>query len=230
MSLLNLLFGSTDKSKSFYQLYNKLKDWKSAGVYPFEYNLPNSISFPPDFWKKIIDTHKLTIRDGKERAISLFWADGELVIMPTVTGDEKSVKSNNSVSVKYERHPTKKDYYRKNVLVNNSTYKRVDVYYKKVPKKVEVSYLFNMHTHPQHKKDSGEVYYNFFSAQDIRSFINSNAIVTGLVTNKLYLLFRSNNTSTNVNDLKDSDITKEFLKDNYNMGVYEGEFRSILRL
>jgi hypothetical protein len=92
-----------------------------------------------------------------------------------------------------------------------------------VPKEIEIEYLFNMHTHPQHKNSSGVGYYNFFSAQDIKSFINSNTVITGLVTDKLWLLFRTNKTASNLDYLTDKDITIEKLNE-LELGVYSGEF------
>jgi hypothetical protein len=228
MGLLDIFFGSSDSTTSFYQLYNKLKDWKKAKVFPFTYNLPKSISFPNDFWKKIIKIQKQTLSDGNERAMSIYWADGELVVSPINTGNSSSVTSSGNISVSYKHHPTRKGYFRKEVFLNSSLYKRVDVYEKKVPKKIDVSYLFNMHTHPRHEDSNGVGYYNFFSAQDIKSFINSNVTVTGLITDKLWLLMRTDKTPSNLVQLEDKDITIDRLN-KLEIGVYEGEFYKKLR-
>jgi hypothetical protein len=226
MSIFDLFFGS-NSTTSFYKLYNELKGWKKAKVFPYTYNLPKSISFPKDFWKRIIKIHKQTLKDGNERAMSIYWADGELVVSPVNTGDSKSVNNKGNISVRYQPHPTRKGYFRKEVILNSSIYKRIDVYHKRVPKEIEIEYLFNIHTHPQHRNSSGIGYYNFFSAQDIRSFINSNTVVTGLVTDKLWLLFRTNKTANNVDFLNDKDITIEKLQE-LEIGVYSGEFNKKL--
>ena len=223
MGLLDLFFGSSDSTTSFYQLYNKLKDWKKAGVFPYTYNLPSNISFPKDFWEKIIKIQRQTLADGNERAMSVYWADGELVIAPIDTGDGRSVTSRGNISVKYEPHPTRKGYYRKEVILNSSMYKKVDVYHRKVPKEIDVSYLFNIHTHPQHINDRGVGYYNFFSAQDIKSLIKSNVAISGLITDKLWILIRTSKTPDNLDHLVDTDITVERLNE-LNIGVYVGEF------
>ena len=223
MGVLDLLFGSNKDTTTFYTLYNKLQEWKSAGVFPYTYNLPAAISFPPDFWDRIIKVQKETLKDGNERAISIYWADGELVVAPISVGSNKSVTTNGNISVKYSPHPTRKGYYRKEIILNSSLYKRADVYYKNIPKKVEVSYLFNMHTHPQHMDDKGVEYYNFFSAQDVKSLLSSNVAITGLITNKLWILIRTNKTPKSINNLTDRDINLENLK-RLNIGVYCGEF------
>jgi hypothetical protein len=222
MNIFNL-FSNNKDTTTFYTLYNKLKDWKKAKVYPYTYNLPKRISFPKDFWDRIVEIQKDTLRDGNERAISIYWVDGELVLSPISKGDSKSVNNRGNISVKYEKHPTKKGYLRKEIILNSSIYKRTDVYYKKVPKEIEIEYLFNIHTHPQHKDSNGVEYYNFFSAQDIKSFITSNVAITGLVTNKFWLLFRTNKTPKNIHYLEDRDITIEKLKE-LNIAIYNGEF------
>ena len=222
MGIFSSIFDSSN-TVTFYKLYNNLKEWKKLNIFPYTYNLPQSISFPEDFWKKIIHIHKNTLRDGNERAISIYWADGELVVSPIVTGDSKSVSSRGGISVKYEPHPTRKGYFRKEVMLNSSLYKRTDVYEKSIPKKIEVSYLFNMHTHPQHRDSSGVGYFNFFSAQDIKSFIQSNVAVTGLVTDRLWVLIRTNRTPNNLDYIQDRDISIEKLNE-LQIGVYGGEF------
>jgi hypothetical protein len=166
---------------------------------------------------------KNTLKDGNERALSIYWVDGELVVSPINKGDSKSVNNRGNISVKYEKHPTRKGYLRKEIILNSSIYKRTDVYHKRVPQKIEIEHLFNMHTHPQHRQSSGVEYYSFFSAQDIKSFIKSNVVVTGLITNKFWLLFRTNKTPQNIDFLKDQDITIEKLKE-LNIAIYKGEF------
>jgi hypothetical protein len=226
MNIFNL-FSNTEDTTTFYTLYNKLKDWKKAQVYPYTYNLPKTVSFPKDFWDRIVGIQKNTLKDGNERAISIYWVDGELVLSPISKGDSRSVNNRGNISVKYEKHPTRKGYLRKEIILNSNIYKKTDIYYKKVPKKIEIEYLFNIHTHPLHRNSNGVEYYNFFSAQDIKSFITSNVVITGLVTNKFWLLFRTNKTPNSLEYLQDRDITIEKLK-KLEIGVYSGEFNKIL--
>jgi hypothetical protein len=237
LSISNLfknLFES-DSSISFYAFYKKMVGWREAGVYPFYYNLPSSIKFPEKFWRDIIKIYKQTTADGLERAISVFWADGELVVTSAIRGDSKSVKSNHKVSINYVPHPTRNHYLRRELLVDGKVQRRTDVYYKKAPKKVSVEYLFNMHTHPSHKvpnfnknesnlKEERESY-SFFSVQDISSFLSSKAVVTGLVTDRLWLLVRTSKTPSTIGDLKQGDVTIEYLKEKFNIEVYEAEFK-----
>lgn len=216
---------STDSSTSFYSFYKKMVGWKESGVYPFSYNLPSFITFPEDFWKDVYKIYKQTDQDGLERAIALFWADGELVLTSVVKGDDQSVRSSHNVRVNYVPHPTKQGYFRRELIVDNKVTKRTDVYYKKAPKKVTVEYLFNMHTHPV-QEFNGKKVYGFFSLQDIKSLILSKVVVTGLVTDKLWLLVRTSDTPSDVKfeNFTDADITIENLKEKFKLGVYEAEF------
>ena len=221
--MFDVIFGKK-QSSSFYEFYKRMVKWRESNVYPFSQNLPSSISFPEDFWSDVIDLYKETMKDGLERAISVFWADDELVITSVVRGNETSVSSNHSVNVRYVAHPTKKEYLRKELLVDGSVKKKKDVYFKKVPKKITVEYLFNMHTHPPYSMSDIQKKYSFFSAQDIRSLITSKAIISGLITDRLWLVVRSSDTPSTV-DFRDSDISLDFLKEKMKLGVYMAEFK-----
>ena len=224
--MLNIfkIFSNNDKSSiSFFELYKKIVKWRESKVYPFAYNLPSVISFPSYFWSDVIGIYKETLKDGLERAISVFWADGELILTSVVKGNESSVSSNHQLNVRYAVHPTKKKYFRKEVILNGKVLKRKDIYYKKAPKKVSVEYLFNMHTHPSHLNERQERSYSFFSLKDIQSLISSQAILTGLVTDKLWLLIRTSDTPSSF-DMLEKDITVESLKSKLGIAVYVADF------
>lgn len=221
LSFLSNIFSSNSiSSVSFFDLYNKIVYWQKNGVYPFPSNLPEAISFPEDFWSKVISIHKMTLEDGNERAISVFWIDGELLLTSVAKGDESSVKTNNNISVKYVVHPSRKDYFRKEITVNGSVVKRTDVYKEKIPKSVDIKYLFNMHTHP--KSMNGD--FSFFSLQDINSMIGSKAVITGLVTDKLWILVRTSDTPSSVQWTSDLSVTQDSLKNDLKLGIYTAEF------
>jgi hypothetical protein len=198
--------------------------WRESNVYPFSYNLPSTISFPDYFWKDVIGVYKDTLKDGLERAVSVFWVDGELVVTSIVKGDEKSVKSNHNLNVKYSPHPTRRGYLRKEVYLNEKLLKRKDVYHKNVPKKVVVEYLFNMHTHPKNS-NTETVSYSFFSKQDVSSLLSSGAIISGLVTDRLWLLVRTSESPSSP-VLEDEQISVETLKDQMKFTIYEAEFNN----
>lgn len=224
MSIFNILFGSHIQTTSFFELYKYIVKLRSSNVYPFVFNIPQAIEFPRDFWKDLIGIYEKTFTDGLERAFSVFWADGEIVFTEVKTGSDKMVKSGGSIQVKYSHHPSKKEYARKELYLDDKLLKRKDVYYKNIPKSLELQYLFNIHTHPKHSKENGDIYYNFFSAQDIKSLLSSKAIMTGVITDKLWLLIRTDKTPSNVDNLSDMQVTTEYLENTLHIGVYMAEF------
>jgi len=223
MSILDLIFASRISTTSFEQLRKKIVDLRKSNIYPYQENLPQALSFPYDFWKDLVKIYRRTDKDGLERAFSIFWADGEILFTEVKTGTDRMVKSGGSIQVKYSHHPTKKGYARKELYIDEKLEKRKDVYFRNVPKSLEVQYLFNIHTHPKHIKDDNS-YYNFFSAQDIKSLISSKAIVTGLVTDKLWLLIRTSKTPDSVEKLVDSEVNSYYVENILKMGLYRANF------
>lgn len=220
--LKNMFTDNRIPSISFLEFYKKINRLKEDGLFPFEYNLPQAISFPESFWKEVISIHKMTLADGLEREISVFWVDGELIFTSVVKGQESSVTSNHNISVKYVPHPTKKGYFRKEIYMDGSIYKRKDVYYKDAPKKVSIQYLFNLHTHPKHIFENGQAIFSFVSKQDMVSQLQSKAIVSGLVTDKLWLFVRTSNTPVSI-VMEESNISVNTLKSDMKMVIYCAE-------
>ena len=222
--LKNIFTSNYIKTTSFFTFYQKLASWKSAKVFPYPFNLPEAISMPESFWNDVIKIYRMTDADGRERAISVWYADKELIVTSVTKGDETSVTTKDSISIRYIPHPTKKAYYRKEIFVNGKKIKQTEVFHERAPKKIEINYLFNMHTHPKHVGSDGVTRYSFFSTQDIRSLISSKAIMTGLVTDKLWFLVRTSETSEYI-PYNDGDIlTVEGLKNDMKLGVYCADF------
>lgn len=218
-SLIKFFFSDEPSTASFYSVYTKIVKWRNSGVYPNYYDLPQSISLPYEFWDKVKGLYKNTRNDRLERSVSVYWVDGELILSSVTTGTTSFVKSNSQIRVSYS--PKNSEYFYKEITLDEKRYSRKEVYYKKVPKQIELQYLFNMHTHPPHHHNE-KVYYGFFSAQDIKSLIGSKAIVTGLITDNFYLLFRTNNVSIDISTLQDKDLKEETITDTYKFVLYKG--------
>ncbi len=221
--LKNIFTSNTIPSIPFVQFYEKLTKLKQMNIYPYDYNLPLAISLPVEFWQDIVGIHKQTLNDGLEREIALFWVDGEIITTSVVKGNDSSVTSNHSVNVRYVPHPTKREYFRKEILLDGKIFKRKEVYYKNMPKKIVVEYLFNLHTHPRHTMENGNTLFSFVSKQDIISMLASKAIVTGLVTDKLWLFVRTDKTPGSIK-MEEKDITVESLKSVMNIVTYDANF------
>lgn len=221
-NILKFFFDDSSKSYSFTKLYTQLSKWSKAGALPYDYELPQVIKFEDSFWKKIIQIHNETKNDNHERAFSIFWADGELIITGTTRGTTNSVQTNSTVSVKYvqSRH---KGYYSKQIFVDSELYSSKDIYYKNINRNIVVQYLFNIHTHPVHLINGSE-YYGFFSFTDINTLINSNAIITGMIGDKFWLLFKTIKSPRILNNYEESEINIQSLNEKIKLGVYCGEF------
>ncbi|HVX93211.1 MAG TPA: hypothetical protein VHA74_03820 [Candidatus Dojkabacteria bacterium] len=212
---------------SYYRLYSLLLQWAKDRRKPYSYELPNGISFPEDFWKNIVNLYHLTDTNGNERAVSVFWADGDLIFSTITEGNEKMVKSNSQVKITYTPKPNNNQYYTKEVFVDGKRYLTKEIYYKNLPQKIDITYLFNIHTHPAHSLN-GQKQYGIFSAQDIKSFVNSNALITGLIRDDFTLLFKTTKSIAMAEHLKDQDITEQTLTNKYGFVLYNGRFNQKL--
>lgn len=224
-SLFGLLFSESSKY-SFYTLYSKLTQWAARGYIPYPHELPHVITFPQDFWSRVIQLYKETRGDSHERAVSVFWVDGELVTTPTVRGTTTTVQSNSEIKVEYGKGRSS-GYLERKIFVNGKVYSKKEISSKKIPKKIDIHYLFNLHTHPPHRSTE-TIQYSFFSEIDLNSFLSSRANITGMIGDKLWLLFKTNRTPS-TNHLKNEQINVNTLTNQLNLAVYEGEFKAKLR-
>ena len=147
-SLLNFFISDDNSNNSFYQVYQKLVKWKEGNVYPNSYDLPETISLPYDFWEKVKGLYRNTRNDKLERSVSVYWVDGDLILSSITTGSTSFVRSNSQIKVSYI--PKNNEYFYKEIILDGKRYSRREVYFKKVPKQIDLHYLFNMHTHPPH--------------------------------------------------------------------------------
>jgi len=228
-TITQIFTGDSESTLQYPALYRKIRKWSESGVYANNFELPKYLTLPEEFWKKIEQLHKETKADGHERSISVFWAEDDWVVTSTIRGTEKQVTSGGSVLVRYV--PTSKpEYFRKEILVDQKLYSKKEVYYKKMPKKIEVLYLFNLHTHPPHKTEGivpnseNNLFYGFFSLQDVKSLLQSKAPLTGLVTDKLWLIFRTNQSPQLLNNYDESEIDIASLREKIKLIVYSGDF------
>ena len=224
--ILKFLFDDTQEKYSFFRLYSNLTKWEKSGHTPFESELPKEISFDSKFWKRINQIRIDTKNDNHERAFSVFLADGELVLTENIKGTTSSVNSNHTVSVRYVKGK-REGYLSREIYVDSSLYSCNEVYYKKVPTKVFVAYLFNIHTHPENQESKT---YGYFSIVDINSFVNSKALVTGMIGEKFNLLMKTNKSPIALRNYQENEISKESLTNKLHFGVYQGEIGDSLKL
>lgn len=227
-SFIENLFGGKSISKmSFYKLHSRLSEWKTRKNYPYAYELPDKIFLAPKFWTQTIRLYKDTRADEMERAISVFWADNELVLSSATIGNRKSVTPSNNIRISYTPDH-KGEYYKREIFLDDRRVSQKSVYKSKVPKKLEVQYLFNMHTHPPHFDRGQQQIYSFFSAQDIKSLLSSGAVITGMIGDKLWILFRTAQTPVSIGDLTDYNISIQSLWEKLKIVTYKAEFKQAL--
>jgi len=205
----------------FYSLREKIFSWQDTLHYPSSEGLPAGISFPSEFWSRVNDIQRFTREDGFERAITVWWADGEFVVADYVRGDKKKVTiPKQEIQVEYKKITSSR--YEKVVTLAGKVYSRRSVQPTEVARKksIQVKFLFNMHTHPPHENE-----YAMFSATDIRSFLSSRSALTGLITDKLWLLFKTNAVDAikNIPIDRSGEIKLEELTMDFGFKVYAGE-------
>ncbi len=167
------------------ELHKFLEQWRKLGSLPSASGWPDKVMLSTGSWKKLSDIMGYTRGDGYEYAVNLFHVDNEILVTPYTRGTRENVTTHDSIQIRYE--PRDKNYFEKKVFVNSKQVQSETIPAQKVPKKIEITYLFNVHTHPI-QEDS----YSFFSGTDIRSFLASDTLAMGLLTDRLWLVGKTN--------------------------------------
>ncbi len=225
--LSNLFSSNSIKKTDFYSIRSKLAEWSRLRSYPAYSVLPSALVFPSEFWSRVTEIARHTRNDGHERAVTVWWADGEFVVTENVRGDTSSVLiPEHKLLVQYKPLQGTK-YAERIITVNNDVYSKrtLSLYEMQKIKKVEVHYLFNMHTHPPYiETQSGKHVYSLFSSTDLKGFLTSNAAVTGLVTDVLWILMKTNRSPLDFNGEPSLIVTPEMLTNELGLKVYRAEF------
>ncbi|MBN1618671.1 hypothetical protein JW887_05030 [Candidatus Dojkabacteria bacterium] len=216
---LSIFSKSAINSMELYSMRDKILYWNESSNYPSYNIIPDAISLSSTFWTRIKDIHRYTTGDGYERAVTVWWADIEFVITDYVKGSSDSVNiPKQLINVMY-KPTTRRDYAERIVTVNGKVYSRHSIAWTKVKKNLQVQYLFNLHTHPCVQ---GE--YSFFSLTDINTFLSSNTAITGLITDKLWLIFKTSATPKSIQNANELEFSPSYFKNNYYFKVYCAEF------
>jgi hypothetical protein len=177
-----------------------LKKWRDAKRYPPVTAWPEQINLDMKGWEGVEKLNYLTSMDGREYESSFFFIEGETFITTPLRGTQTEVKANHSLKVKYQIAPKKQVYYR-SVLLDDKLISNTAVKPQDLPKKTQLGFLFNVHSHPEHVNSNGEKTYSFFSDTDIRSLISSDAMITGLVTNSFWVACKTDQVISRVGEV-----------------------------
>lgn len=228
LSLMQSLFSSTTLPKTeFYHLRSKLADWGKYRSYPSFHLLPSVLVFPSEFWTRVSEIFRHTSGDGHERAVTVWWADGEFVLTENVRGDTGSVNIPASkIWVQY-KPVSGTNRAERIVTINGDVYSKRSLSLHDMSKinNIEVQYLFHMHSHPPHIDSStGLRTYAFFSSVDLKGFLTSSSAMTGLVTDVLWLLAKTNRSPQDFDGDSSLVTTPEMLTRDLGLMVYRAEF------
>lgn len=184
---------SSGSTWNFYTFLKEIENFNKTGHPPSYNKWPNKIALTPEIWKHVLKIRGYTTTENRERSITFFWADDDVVTTEYVRGKESFVSSKHTAGLKYK--PTsRKNYFEKQIRVDGKLVKKYTIDYNKIPKKPKVISLFNVHTHPRREGDK-EFYYNFLSATDIESLISSKSIASGLIIDKFWLVCKTGQTN-----------------------------------
>ncbi len=211
------LFSNQQSTYSFFRLHANLTKWQKEGYKPWAHELPEKIVLDSSFWKKIVEIKKQTDSDGRERAFAVFFADGELILTEVTKGTNSSVTTNSKVEVKYLPSRSK-GYFVREIYADGGLISKKELYHKRAPKKIDIKYLFNIHTHPPHNIN-GVSKYSFFSNTDVNTLLSSSALISAMVGDKLWLLFKTNKSPAASNTVE-SELSVKTLTENMNIVVY----------
>lgn len=186
MALFDFL---TKKNYSLYDFVKFSNKHRNVRTLPSKASCPEKISLTPELWDHLKKIRSYTSQENRERSVTFFWADGDIVTTEYARGQEAFVVTKHTASLKYEP-TTRKNYYRKLITVDGKIVKDYTIDKSRVPKQPQVTELFSVHTHPKRELD-GKFYFNFLSETDIKSLINSNALCSGLMLDKFWLVCKT---------------------------------------
>lgn len=226
-NILSTFFGKA-QYWDYYSLYTNLSKWQTNGTLPSASSFPQKIYMPSDFWTQIKDLHTLTLQDEHERAVSVWWVDGDICVTPTDRGERGSVTTSYNMQIKYTPREDLPQYIKKEFIVNGTTVFSKDLEYHQLPTKSEIFMLMHLHTHPPHYNETtNERYYNFFSATDIRSQFSGDGLLSGVIRDDIYLLCKTDDSPSHVpEDLSDFHISPEFLHEKLGLLQYKGNWQT----
>jgi hypothetical protein len=225
--LANLFSSHSLRKVDFYSLRSKLADWSVHRSYPSYNVLPSVLVFPSEFWTRVTEIARHTVGDGHERAVTVWWADGEFVVTENIRGDTASVNiPENRIAVQYK--PLSGTNRAERVItINNDVYSKrsISIYDMNKIKRVEVQYLFHMHTHPPRVDTTTDQHtYALFSSIDLKGFLTSTAAMTGLVTDELWVLAKTNRSPRDFDGEPSLVVTPDMLTSQLGLKVYHAEF------
>lgn len=221
-----------------------LKKWRDFKRNPPASGWPSEIRLDSKAWEGVQKLYNLTKMDNHEYETSFFFVEGETLLTTPMRGTRDQVSAKHSLQVKYQVNQ-KKRMYDKQVIIDGKLVSSTPVKPEKLPNQTDVGFLFNIHTHPEHLNAAGQITYSFFSDTDMRTLISSSAMLTGVVTDKLWLACKTDRVISKVGEVGEEllrevserafagdDYLDQVIRENmarWGLVFYKGRFREPLR-
>lgn len=204
-----------------YEFFQFLKKWDASNRFPPNSAWPQSVALGREVWDKINTISRYTFADGYEYESTIFFVDHKVYATKPKKGTRDNVVSSHSIQVKYTPAVTK-DYFDRNITADGNLIEKQTFYYTKIPKNTELGILFNVHSHPKYNDPSGKITYSFFSGTDIRSFMVSKSTVMCLITDRLWLIGKTDKVDSSFNNL--DEITRMTSYSNFSVEKVKEEY------
>lgn len=185
---------------NYAEFFRFLKKWRGLKRYPTSQMWPREITLDSKAWEGIQKLYNLTRMDGHEYETAFFFVEGDTYLTTPMRGTRDQVTASHSLQVKYEIDQKRRVYYR-NILIDGKVINKVLVKPDKLTGDLQIGYLFNIHSHPEHVNAAKQVTYSFFSDTDIRTLLASDAVVSGLVTDKFWLVVKTDQAISKVGEV-----------------------------
>ncbi len=194
---------------NYTEFFTFLKKWRQAKRYPPVSAWPREISLDSRAWEGIEKLYNLTRSDNFEYETAFFFAGGETFLTPPLRGTRDHVSASHSMQIRYDVDH-KKQLYFQNVVLDGKIVSRVAIKPEKISTQVQLQagYLFNVHTHPEHINQAQQQTYSFFSDTDLRTLLASDGLVSGLVTNKFWLVGKTDGAIAKIGEVGEELLYK----------------------
>jgi hypothetical protein len=182
-----------------------VKHWNNIKLYPEESLWPEKIFLNSVINDNISKLFNYTNKYNKEYESSYFYIGNSLVHSPPFEGSDRVLNTRHSLKITIE-FDTLNNIYLRNIyidsfLLSQNTFESANFKFNN-----DIGYFFNIHTHPILDKSQNR--YTFFSPTDINSLINSPSLLAGLVTDKVWLVCKTNKLVDHL-ESSDNDLLNE---------------------
>lgn len=189
---------------NFDHLVKIIRSTNRTGEFIQKDDWPEKIDLHNHVWANILKLYTYTSTDSTEYELSFFYIGDDVVVSKPITGGEHRVSAHHSLEVNYQEEKGKyvRSVFLDEVVVDVSVVDEVPV-----EQEEETGFLFNIHSHPIHLNYEGERVYTFFSPTDIRTLLNSKYLLTGLITDELWIACKTDQSISEIGDREEQLLT-----------------------